>query len=76
MPTIYWYNFLFYAYLGGFFLFDVFSKLVFSILGMAQFVSQFAEPGDPEYARPVQEAETPVSFHFSEDSTSLKLLPI
>ncbi|GLT39125.1 hypothetical protein SLA2020_133320 [Shorea laevis] len=27
--------------------------------GMAQFVSNFAEPGDPEYAPPVQEAETP-----------------
>ncbi|KAG1348086.1 U1 small nuclear ribonucleoprotein 70 kDa [Cocos nucifera] len=28
--------------------------------GMAQFVSQFAEPGDPEYAPPVQKAETSV----------------
>ncbi|XWS29308.1 hypothetical protein CRYUN_Cryun24cG0017800 [Craigia yunnanensis] len=27
--------------------------------GMAQFVSHFAEPGDAEYAPPVQEAETP-----------------
>ncbi|CAN0861928.1 U1 small nuclear ribonucleoprotein 70 kDa [Linum grandiflorum] len=27
--------------------------------GMAQFVNNFAEPGDPEYAPPVQEAETP-----------------
>ncbi|MBA0628261.1 hypothetical protein Godav_023022 [Gossypium davidsonii] len=27
--------------------------------GMAQFVSHFAEPGDPEYSPPVQEAETP-----------------
>ncbi|KAE8696202.1 U1 small nuclear ribonucleoprotein 70 kDa [Hibiscus syriacus] len=27
--------------------------------GMAQFVSNFADPGDPEYAPPVQEAETP-----------------
>ncbi|XP_037493981.1 U1 small nuclear ribonucleoprotein 70 kDa isoform X2 [Jatropha curcas] len=27
--------------------------------GMAQFVSQFAEPGEPEYAPPVQKAETP-----------------
>ncbi|KAJ4843828.1 hypothetical protein Tsubulata_038912 [Turnera subulata] len=27
--------------------------------GMAQFVSKFAEPGDPEYAPPVKEAETP-----------------
>uniref|UniRef100_A0A5B7B7S4 Putative U1 small nuclear ribonucleoprotein n=1 Tax=Davidia involucrata TaxID=16924 RepID=A0A5B7B7S4_DAVIN len=26
--------------------------------GMAQFVTNFAEPGDPEYAPPVQEAET------------------
>ncbi|PPS13140.1 hypothetical protein GOBAR_AA07506 [Gossypium barbadense] len=30
-----------------------------SYTGMAQFVSHFAEPGDPEYAPPVQEAETP-----------------
>ena len=28
--------------------------------GMAQFVSHFAEPGDPEYAPPVKKAETPV----------------
>ncbi|CAN1814168.1 U1 small nuclear ribonucleoprotein 70 kDa [Linum perenne] len=28
-------------------------------LGMAQFVNNFAEPGDPEYAPPIQEAETP-----------------
>ncbi|ERN17498.1 U1 small nuclear ribonucleoprotein 70 kDa [Amborella trichopoda] len=27
--------------------------------GMAQYVSNFAEPGDPEYAPPVQKAETP-----------------
>ncbi|KAK4755747.1 hypothetical protein SAY87_009504 [Trapa incisa] len=27
--------------------------------GMAQFVSHFADPGDPEYSPPVQEAETP-----------------
>ncbi|KAK9678259.1 hypothetical protein RND81_11G199600 [Saponaria officinalis] len=27
--------------------------------GMAQFVKHFAEPGDPEYAPPVKEAETP-----------------
>ncbi|KAK4759195.1 hypothetical protein SAY87_022326 [Trapa incisa] len=27
--------------------------------GMAQFVNHFAEPGDPEYSPPVQEAETP-----------------
>ncbi|XP_022879834.1 U1 small nuclear ribonucleoprotein 70 kDa [Olea europaea var. sylvestris] len=27
--------------------------------GMAHFVSNFAEPGDPQYAPPVQEAETP-----------------
>ncbi|CAA2966569.1 U1 small nuclear ribonucleoprotein 70 kDa-like [Olea europaea var. sylvestris] len=26
--------------------------------GMAQFVSHFAEPGDPQYAPPIQEAET------------------
>ncbi|KAJ4714430.1 U1 small nuclear ribonucleoprotein 70 kDa [Melia azedarach] len=29
------------------------------LTGMAQFVSHFAEPGEPEYAPPVQEAETP-----------------
>ncbi|KAJ1419037.1 U1 small nuclear ribonucleoprotein of 70kDa N-terminal [Sesbania bispinosa] len=29
------------------------------LTGMAQFVSKFAEPGDPEYAPPVQKAETP-----------------
>lgn len=29
---------------------------------MAQFVSKFAEPGDPEYAPPVPETETPVLF--------------
>ncbi|KAG9440965.1 hypothetical protein H6P81_021130 [Aristolochia fimbriata] len=27
--------------------------------GIAQFVNNFAEPGDPEYATPVKEAETP-----------------
>ncbi|XVF62017.1 hypothetical protein PTKIN_Ptkin08bG0182800 [Pterospermum kingtungense] len=30
-----------------------------SYTGMAQFVSHFAEPGDAEYAPPVQKAETP-----------------
>ncbi|XP_019444761.1 PREDICTED: U1 small nuclear ribonucleoprotein 70 kDa-like [Lupinus angustifolius] len=29
------------------------------LTGMAQFVTKFAEPGDPEYAPPVKEAETP-----------------
>ncbi|KAG7026797.1 U1 small nuclear ribonucleoprotein 70 kDa [Cucurbita argyrosperma subsp. argyrosperma] len=29
------------------------------LTGMAQFVSHFAEPDDPEYAPPVQEGETP-----------------
>lgn len=29
---------------------------------MAQFVSNFAEPGDPEYAPPVKEVETPVRY--------------
>lgn len=43
---------------------------------MGQFVSQFAEPGDPEYAPPVQKAETPVGFHLPEDFTSLMLIPI
>lgn len=35
---------------------------------MAQFVNNFAEPGDPEYAPPVPEPETPVikipSFYY------------
>ncbi|GAY42727.1 hypothetical protein CUMW_069100, partial [Citrus unshiu] len=30
------------------------------LTGMAQFVSHFAEPGDPLYAPPVEKAETPV----------------
>lgn len=30
-----------------------------SYAGIGQFVSHFAEPGDPEYAPPVQKAETP-----------------
>lgn len=30
------------------------------LTGIAQFVNKFAEPGDPEYSPPVQEAETPV----------------
>ncbi|XP_054824179.1 LOW QUALITY PROTEIN: U1 small nuclear ribonucleoprotein 70 kDa [Prosopis cineraria] len=30
------------------------------LTGMAQFVGKFAEPGDPEYSPPVQEAETPM----------------
>lgn len=29
-------------------------------VGIAQFVSKFAEPGDTEYAPPVQKGETPV----------------
>lgn len=29
---------------------------------MAQFVSHFAEPTDPEYAPPVEKGETPVRF--------------
>ena len=32
----------------------------FSPQGMAQFASNFAEPGEPEYSPPVQKAETPV----------------
>lgn len=28
-------------------------------------MNKFAEPGDPEYSPPVQEAETPVSFYIS-----------
>ncbi|KAK6125491.1 hypothetical protein DH2020_040761 [Rehmannia glutinosa] len=33
-----------------------------SYTGMAQFVSNFAEPGNPEYAPPVQKGETPVTL--------------
>jgi len=29
---------------------------------MAQFVSKFAEPGEPEYSPPVPVVETPVMF--------------
>ncbi|GMP28308.1 hypothetical protein CsSME_00003911 [Camellia sinensis var. sinensis] len=32
--------------------------------GMAQFVNNFAEKGDPEYQPPVQEAETPALYVF------------
>lgn len=35
---------------------------VFFFPGMAQFVSNFAEPGDLEYAPPIKEAETRVEF--------------
>jgi hypothetical protein len=35
---------------------------VFFCLGMAQFVSKFAEPGEPEYSPPVPVVETPVIF--------------
>lgn len=31
---------------------------------MAQYANLFAEPGDPEYAPPVKEAETPVLLWF------------
>lgn len=34
----------------------------FSLPGIAQFVNNFAEPGEPEYAPPVQKGETPVSL--------------
>lgn len=33
------------------------------VAGMAQFVSQFAEPGDPEYAPPVTTCETKVYWY-------------
>lgn len=33
-------------------------------IGMAQFVSHFAQPGDPEYAPPVPEVETPVRLFY------------
>lgn len=36
--------------------------VLFRFPGMAQLVSKFAEPGDPEYAPPVQKGETPVSL--------------
>ncbi|KAM1268466.1 hypothetical protein ACFX13_000824 [Malus domestica] len=32
------------------------------LTGVVQFVSKFAEPGDPEYNPPVQKGETPVTF--------------
>ena len=32
---------------------------------MAQFVSHFAEPGDPKYAPPKPEVETPVCFRLN-----------
>lgn len=35
---------------------------VFCFQGMAQFVSKFAEPGEPEYSPPVPVVETPVMF--------------
>lgn len=38
------------------------SDLFFFFPGMAQFVSNFAEPGDLEYAPPIKEAETRVEF--------------
>lgn len=34
-------------------------------LGMAQFVSHFAEPEDPEYAPLKPDVETPVCFHLN-----------
>lgn len=40
--------------------------MAFSFSGMAQFVKNFAEPSDPEYAMPIQKGETPVSFVYSE----------
>lgn len=30
--------------------------------GISQYVSNFAEPGDPQYTAPVEKGETPVSF--------------
>ncbi|KAF5752967.1 U1 small nuclear ribonucleoprotein 70 kDa-like isoform X2 [Tripterygium wilfordii] len=39
--------------------------------GMAQFISKFAEPGDPEYAPPVPEVETPAGY-IHKDSASFK----
>jgi hypothetical protein len=37
------------------------------LAGIAQFVNNFAEPGDPEYAPPVTKGETPV-WGFSDAS--------
>lgn len=37
-------------------------RFMFFCLGMAQFVSKFAEPGEPEYSPPVPVVETPVMF--------------
>jgi len=42
-----------------FFALDLILSCVLNI-GMAQFVSNFAEPGDPEYAPPKPEVELPV----------------
>lgn len=46
---------------------DIFLVLInylvlFSYSGIAQFVNNFAEPGAPEYAPPVQKGETPVGL--------------
>ena len=39
--------------------------------GMAQFVSHFAEPGDPEYAPPVPKCETRVRFSLSAECPAI-----
>lgn len=44
---------------------DFCSVCICFILGMAQYVSHFAEPGDPNYAPPKPEVETPVCFSLS-----------
>lgn len=41
--------------------------VLFAFPGIAQFVGNFAEPGDPEYAPPVQKGETPVSLYLSQN---------
>lgn len=38
---------------------------LFALPGIAQFVNNFAEPGDPQYAPPVQKGETPVSLFYA-----------
>ncbi|KAJ6990021.1 LOW QUALITY PROTEIN: hypothetical protein NC653_018518 [Populus alba x Populus x berolinensis] len=66
MPAIFRYLFMVYYCCKGFLLLDVYLLMLgvlfhasFFFSGMAQFVSHFAEPGDPEYAPPIKEAETP-----------------
>ncbi|MFS7954832.1 putative U1 small nuclear ribonucleoprotein of 70kDa [Helianthus anomalus] len=53
--------FYYFAYLIDVFgLEDLIHFFIFYLKGMAQFVSNFAEPTDPEYAPPIVKGETPV----------------